>query len=37
MVETQYHGTDEKVAATIERHWNGIIRWHESQVNNGIL
>jgi len=26
-----------KVAATIERHWNGIIRWFESQINNGIL
>lgn len=26
-----------QVVATIERHWNGIIRWFESQINNGIL
>lgn len=27
----------QKVAQTIKQHWNGIIRWKESQINNGIL
>lgn len=26
-----------KVAKTIKRHWDGIISWKESQINNGIL
>jgi transposase len=26
-----------KVAKTIKKHWDGIIRWKESQINNGIL
>ena len=26
-----------KVAKTIKKHWEGIIRWKESQINNGIL
>ncbi len=26
-----------KVKEMIERHWNGIIRWQESKINNGIL
>jgi transposase len=26
-----------KVAKTIKRHWDGILRWKESQINNGIL
>lgn len=26
-----------KVAKTIRRHWAGILRWKESQINNGIL
>jgi len=26
-----------KVFVTIERRWNGIIRWFESQINNRIL
>lgn len=26
-----------KVAKTIKRHWAGILRWKESQINNGIL
>ncbi len=26
-----------KVAYTIKRHWDGIIKWKESQINNGIL
>ena len=24
-------------AYTIKRHWNGILRWFESKINNGIL
>ena len=27
----------EKVAITIIRHWDGIVRWKQSQINNGIL
>jgi transposase len=27
----------EKVAHTLWRHWDGIVRWKESQINNGIL
>jgi transposase len=27
----------EKVAATIKKHWDGIIQWKKSQINNGIL
>lgn len=26
-----------KVAKTIKRHWEGIVKWHESKINNGIL
>lgn len=26
-----------KAAKTIKRHWDGIVRWKESQINNGIL
>lgn len=26
-----------KVARTIKRHWDGIVKWHESKINNGIL
>jgi transposase len=26
-----------KVARTIKKHWDGIVRWKESQINNGIL
>ena len=26
-----------KVAKTIQKHWDGILRWKESQINNGIL
>lgn len=26
-----------KVAQTIKRHWDGILQWKESQINNGIL
>ena len=26
-----------KVAKTIKNHWDGILRWKESQINNGIL
>ena len=26
-----------KAAKTIKRHWEGVIRWQESQINNGIL
>ena len=26
-----------KVAKTIKRHWDGILRWKESQINNGLL
>ena len=26
-----------KVAKTIKAHWDGIVRWKESQINNGIL
>ena len=27
----------EKVMYTIKRHWDGIIKWKESQINNGIF
>ena len=26
-----------KVAKTIKRHWEGIVKWYESKINNGIL
>ncbi len=26
-----------KAAKTIKRHWNGIVKWYESKINNGIL
>ena len=26
-----------KAAKTIKKHWDGIIMWHESKINNGIL
>ncbi|SFV59751.1 Mobile element protein [hydrothermal vent metagenome] len=26
-----------KAAKTIKRHWEGIVRWYESKINNGIL
>ena len=26
-----------KAAGTIKRHWDGILQWKESQINNGIL
>jgi len=26
-----------KVAKTIKKHWEGVLRWKESQINNGIL
>jgi transposase len=26
-----------KAASTIKRHWDGILQWKESQINNGIL
>ena len=26
-----------KVAKTIKRHWDGILNWKKSQINNGIL
>ena len=26
-----------KVAKTIKRHWNGVLRWYKSRINNGIL
>lgn len=26
-----------KVAKTIKSHWNGILQWYESKINNGIL
>ncbi|SMG63928.1 [similarity to] Transposase ISAE1, partial [methanotrophic bacterial endosymbiont of Bathymodiolus sp.] len=26
-----------KVAKTIKRHWDGIVSWKKSQINNGIL
>ena len=26
-----------KAAKTIKRHWDGILRWKQSQINNGIL
>lgn len=30
-------GPIKKVAKTIKQHWEGILRWKESQINNGIL
>ncbi len=26
-----------KVAKTIKAHWDGVVRWKDSQINNGIL
>ena len=26
-----------KAAKTVKRHWNGIVKWYESKINNGIL
>jgi len=26
-----------KAAKTIKTHWNGVVRWKESQINNGVL
>jgi len=26
-----------KAAETVKRHWDGILRWYESKINNGIL
>ena len=26
-----------KAAKTIKRHWDGIVKWYESKMNNGIL
>ena len=26
-----------KAAKTVKRHWDGIVRWYESKINNGIL
>ena len=26
-----------KAAKTIKDHWDGVVRWKESQINNGIL
>ena len=26
-----------KVAKTIKRHWDGIVKWYESKINNGVL
>ena len=26
-----------KAAKTVKRHWDGIVKWHESKINNGIL
>ena len=26
-----------KVAKAIKRHWDGIVKWYESKINNGIL
>ena len=26
-----------KVAEMVQKHWDGILRWKESQINNGIL
>jgi len=26
-----------KAAKTIKRHWDGIVRWYESKINNGIM
>ena len=30
-------GPMKRAAATIRRHWNGILRWFSSKINNGIL
>lgn len=29
--------TMEKVAQTIKNHWDGIVQWNKSQINNGVL
>jgi transposase len=26
-----------EAARTIKRHWDGILRWYDSRINNGIL
>jgi transposase len=26
-----------QAARMVKRHWNGIVRWYESKINNGIL
>ena len=26
-----------KAAKTVKRHWDGVVRWYESKINNGIL
>jgi len=26
-----------KAAYTVKRHWDGIVKWYESKINNGIL
>jgi transposase len=26
-----------EAARTLKRHWNGILRWHETRIANGIL
>ena len=26
-----------EAARTIKRHWNGILRWHDTHIANGIL
>ncbi|MBN1930308.1 MAG: transposase [Desulfobacterales bacterium] len=26
-----------EVASTIKRHWNGVLRWFQSRINNEIL
>lgn len=26
-----------KAAKTIKEHWNGVIRWYDSRINNGVL
>jgi transposase len=30
-------GPMKEAAKTIKKHWNGVIRWYESRINNGIL
>jgi len=26
-----------RVAKTIKKHWDGVLRWFESRINNGIM